>query len=87
MATVTAFQAKTRFGEMLDRVVRGEEIVITRHEKAVARLVPEGGSNLEDTRQAVAELRAGRSLIAKRWRFRPLTDREIKESIAGSVGV
>ena len=30
MATVTAFQAKTRFGEMLDRVVRGEEIVITR---------------------------------------------------------
>jgi prevent-host-death family protein len=43
MATVTAFQAKTRFGELLDRVVRGEEIVITRHEKAVARLVPEGG--------------------------------------------
>jgi len=44
-------------------------------------LVPEGGPNLADTRQAVAELRAGRSLIAKRWRFRPLTDREIKASI------
>jgi prevent-host-death family protein len=43
MATVTAFQAKTRFGELLDRVGRGEEIVITRREKAVARLVPEGG--------------------------------------------
>ena len=50
MATVTAFQAKTRFGELLDRVVRGEEIVITRHEKAVARLVPEGGANLEHIR-------------------------------------
>jgi antitoxin (DNA-binding transcriptional repressor) of toxin-antitoxin stability system len=81
MATVTAFQAKTRFGELLDRVVRGEEIVITRHEKAVARLVREGGANLEDTRQAVAELRAGRSIIAKRRRFKPLTDREIKDSI------
>jgi prevent-host-death family protein len=82
MATVTAFQAKTRFGELLDRVVRGEEIVITRHEKAVARLVPEGGANLEHTRQAVAELRAGRSLIAKRRAFKPLADREIKDSIA-----
>jgi prevent-host-death family protein len=50
MATVTAFQAKTRFGELLDRVVRGEEIIITRHEKAVARLVPEGGANLEHIR-------------------------------------
>jgi prevent-host-death family protein len=81
MATVTAFQAKTRFGELLDRVVRGEEIVITRHEKAVARLVPEGGANLEHTRQAVADLRAGRSLITKRRGFKPLTDREVKDSI------
>ena len=81
MATVTAFQAKTRFGELLDRVVRGEEIVITRHEKAVARLVPEGGANLEHTRQAVAELRAGRSLMAKRRKVAPLTDQDIKDSI------
>ena len=81
MATVTAFQAKTRFGELLDRVVRGEEIVITRHEKPVTRLVPEGGANLEHTRQAVAELRAGRSLIAKRREFKPLTDRDIKDSV------
>ncbi len=81
MATVTAFQAKTRFGELLDRVVRGEEIVITRHEKAVARLVPEGETNLERIRQAVAALRAGRSLMAKRSGFEPLTDLEIKDSI------
>ena len=81
MATVTAFQAKTRFGELLDRVVRGEEIVITRHEKAVARMVPEGGTNLAQTRQAVAALRAGRSLMAKRRGYKPLTDREIKGSI------
>ena len=81
MSTVTAFQAKTRFGELLDRVMRGEEIVITRHEKAVARLVPEGGANLVHTRQAVADLRAGRSLMAKRRGFKRLTDGEIKAAI------
>ena len=81
MATVTAFQAKTRFGELLDRVGRGEEIVITRHEKAVARLVQEGGLNLKHIQEAVAELRAGRSAMAKRRGFKPLTDAEIKHSI------
>jgi prevent-host-death family protein len=40
MATGTAFEAKTRFGELLERVSRGEEVVITRHDKPVARLVP-----------------------------------------------
>jgi prevent-host-death family protein len=38
MITITAFEAKTRFGELLDRVERGEEIVITRHDKPVARI-------------------------------------------------
>ena len=28
MARVTAFEAKTRFGQLLERVVRGEEVVI-----------------------------------------------------------
>ena len=56
MARVTAFEAKTRFGELLKRVARGEEIVITRHEKAVARIVPEGRRNFEEVRGAVAGL-------------------------------
>ena len=81
MVTVTAFQAKTRFGELLARVARGEEIVITRHEKAVARLIPEGGSNLKHVQAAVAGLRAGRSLMAKRRGFKLLSDREIKGAI------
>jgi prevent-host-death family protein len=81
MATVTAFQAKTRFGELLDRVVLGEEIVITRHEKVVARLVPEGGANLKRIGQAVAALRACRVLMANRQGVASLTDQEIKESI------
>ena len=81
MARVTAFQAKTRFGELLDRVVRGEEIIITRHERPVVRLVPEAGANLTQTRQAVADLRAARSLMGERRGFKSLTDREIKNGI------
>ena len=38
--TVGAFEAKTKFSELLERVSRGAEITITRHEKPVARLVP-----------------------------------------------
>jgi prevent-host-death family protein len=40
MNEIGAFEAKNTLGTLLDRVERGEEIVITRHGKAIARLVP-----------------------------------------------
>ncbi len=40
---IGAFEAKNTLGTLLDRVERGEEIVITRHGKPVARLVPNVG--------------------------------------------
>ena len=40
MREVVAFEAKNKLGRLLDLVERGEEIVITRHGKEVARLVP-----------------------------------------------
>lgn len=58
MKTVTALEAKKHFGELLDRVARGEEVVITRHDKPVARIVPEGDRRLEDIRRAVEDLHA-----------------------------
>ena len=53
MAKMSAFEAKTHFGELLDRVSKGEEVVITRHDKPVARLVPEGAQRLDDVRRTV----------------------------------
>ena len=38
--TVGAFEAKTKFSELLEHVSQGAEITITKHEKPVARLVP-----------------------------------------------
>jgi prevent-host-death family protein len=64
MATIPAFEAKTKFGELLDRVVGGEEIIITRHEKSVARLIPEGGRSLEEVRRAAEGLESLQQEIA-----------------------
>jgi prevent-host-death family protein len=52
MATVGAFEAKTHFAQLLQRVERGEGITITRRGKAVARLVPTAGK--PDTEAALA---------------------------------
>lgn len=66
MREVGAFEAKNKFGTLLDLVETGEEIVITRRGKAVARLVPNAtGFDRERAAQAVASIvsrRAGVTL-------------------------
>jgi len=82
MPKMTAFEAKTRFGELLDRVERGEEIVITRHERPIARVVPEGAVSLESVRRSVEGLRALRERIRKRGRGRlKLSAAEVRSAI------
>jgi prevent-host-death family protein len=59
MREIGAFEAKNTLGTLLDRVERGEEIVITRHGKAVARLVPNaGGIDREQAHAASLRIRA-----------------------------
>ena len=80
MATVTAFEAKTRFGELLERVSAGEEVVITRHDKPVARLVPEGRHRLDDVRRSVDGLRDLQQRIRQRTKA-TLTGRDVRSAI------
>jgi prevent-host-death family protein len=59
MQEVGAFEAKNTLGSLLDRVERGEEIIISRRGKPVARLVPSGsGIDPAAARTAAASLRA-----------------------------
>jgi prevent-host-death family protein len=59
MLEVGAFEAKNTLGALLDRVESGEEVVITRHGKAVARLVPSSGQmDRTEARAAAARIRA-----------------------------
>ena len=82
MSIVTALEAKTRLGELLDRVARGEEIVITRHDKPVARMVPEGGRNLQRVRSGVMELRQLQDAIRNRTKGKArLPDAEVRAAI------
>lgn len=59
MREIGAFEAKNKFGQLLDLAERGEEVLITRHGKEVARLVPARPARAPDTaRAALQRLRA-----------------------------
>lgn len=58
MKEVGAFEAKNKLSALLDLVEQGEEVVITRHGREVARLVPpRGRHSQEDARAAMQRLR------------------------------
>ena len=58
MREVGAFEAKNKLSELLDLAERGEEVVITRHGKEVARLVPPRNTvNRGEARAAIERLR------------------------------
>ena len=61
MKEVGAFDTKSRLGQLLDRVEAGEEVVITRRGKVVARMVPPGMEfDRERGRRAAQRIRAMR---------------------------
>jgi prevent-host-death family protein len=76
MITVGAFEAKTTLSALLERVAGGEEVVITKHGKAVARIVPAGVVDRGAVKAAIAALRRGN----RELRLRGLSVRKIRES-------
>jgi prevent-host-death family protein len=58
-----AFEAKTHFSALLERVEHGEEILITKRGRAVARLLPVEQS--EDHQKALLAVEAIRALRKK----------------------
>lgn len=53
MITVGTFEAKKHLSSLLERVAQGEEIIITRHGKPLARLVP---ANVADRARIDSEI-------------------------------
>ncbi len=60
MITVDAFEAKTRLSALLDRVEAGDEVVITKHGRPVARLVGAQAIDRPRVNAAFAKLKAVR---------------------------
>jgi prevent-host-death family protein len=65
MQTIQASEAKTHFLRILDRVERGETVVISRRGRPIARIVPEVKKNGEDLLRAIAEMKALRQKIGR----------------------
>ena len=63
MREVQSSDAKAHLAQLLTDVERGETIVITRHGRAIARLVPETDQRRADILQAMAELETYRASV------------------------
>jgi len=74
MPTVTIHQAKTNLSKLIERASQGEEIIIARGSKPVAKLVPVGA--VKGKRQP-GSLK-GKLVIGPEF-FEPLSDAELAE--------
>jgi prevent-host-death family protein len=59
--SVPLAEAKNKLSELIERVSRGEEFVITRHNAEIARLVPVTRLPRQDASEAIARMRATRA--------------------------
>jgi prevent-host-death family protein len=53
---VQASEAKTHLSRLLDEVERGETIIITRHGRAIARIVPEASQRRREIDKAIDDI-------------------------------
>lgn len=60
MRTIQASEAKTHLPQLLDEVEHGATLIITRHGKPIARLVPEESERQAKIDQAIARIKARR---------------------------
>ncbi|MDP1612540.1 MAG: type II toxin-antitoxin system prevent-host-death family antitoxin [Sulfuritalea sp.] len=61
MLSVGIFEAKAQLSQLVERVAQGEEVLVTRHGKPVARLVaPEASSDVSALAEWTADLRSFR---------------------------
>jgi prevent-host-death family protein len=74
---VSIYEAKTRFSELIARVARGEELVVSRRNRPVARIVP-----IRDSKRKRIGLLAGRP-----FRMGEGFDLEMSDALADQFGV
>jgi prevent-host-death family protein len=65
MREIQASEAKTRLPQLLDDVERGETVVITRHGRPIARLVPEAHLRQAEIDKAIENIKALRQRTGK----------------------
>ncbi|WP_205690053.1 type II toxin-antitoxin system prevent-host-death family antitoxin [Caulobacter sp. SLTY] len=74
MTSVGAFEAKTHLSALLDKVEAGEEVTITRHGRAIARLVPAEAIDTARAIKAANELKQMRKGVTLGLSWKELRD-------------
>lgn len=75
MREVQASDAKAHFAELLNEVERGETLVVTRHGRAVARIVPERDQRQAEIDRAIEAIKEMRKHTGKASRDEILSAR------------
>ena len=57
MREIQASEAKVHLAQLLDEVERGGTLIITRHGRRIARIVPESDQRQEEIERALAAIR------------------------------
>ena len=65
MREIQASEAKTHLPQLLDDVERGETLIITRHGRAIARIVPEVNRRQEEIDSAIEDIMSLRKRTGK----------------------
>jgi prevent-host-death family protein len=65
MREIRASEAKAHLASLLDEVERGETVVITRHGKPIARIVPEAHRRQEEIDRAIAAIEEFRKTMPR----------------------
>jgi prevent-host-death family protein len=58
MTTIGFYEARTHLSDLLDQVGRGKRILITRHGKPAALLLPPPAEDEKDVRQVIEQMKA-----------------------------
>ena len=73
MLQVQTTEAKAKFAQILRTVEQGETVVITRHGKKIARIIPDEDAEIAERKAAVERLKE----LRKSWEPTGMTREEI----------
>ena len=76
MTSISYYEARTRFSELLDQVARGKTVLITRRGRPAALLTPPPDDARKDVKQVVQEMKTLRrgNLLGKGMSIRDLIE-------------
>ncbi len=75
MTTIGAYKAKTHFSQLIERVSKGERIIITRHNVPIAMMQPVAPKYAASPEEVIAQIKDFR----QKYRLGGLSVQEMKE--------